>query len=136
MTNLINLQIRRVHAWAPANSRDWFISPQDIIRMGRSYQNDKIWFHPEDAISTKLWADKLRSENARMYCKDKLDPPPPGSSLEQNTYLLCIQTAFQSDAFRRLGGYFIGIDGTHSITIYEGLQLFTIIVRDRWGHGE
>ena len=128
--------MRRICAWAPVDSRDRFISPQDIAQMGRSYHNDKIWYHPEDAISTKLWVDKRRSENARIYCKDKLDLPPPGSSLEQDTYLLCIQTPFQLDAFRRLGRYFIGIDGTHSITIYQGLQLFTIIVRDRWGHGE
>jgi hypothetical protein len=104
--------------------------------MGRSYHNDKIWYHPEDVISTKLWVDKIRSENVQVYCKDKLDLPHPGSSLEQDTYLLCIQTPFQLDAFWRLGGYFIGIDGMHSITIYEGLQLFTIIVRDLWGHGE
>ena len=44
--------------------------------------------------------------------------------------------AEQRQHYRRLGDYFIGIDATHNITIYEGLQLFTIIARDRWGHGE
>ena len=134
--NLINLQIRRIRAWAPDGSRDRFISPQDITRMGRLLANDKICLHPEDAISLQMWADKLRSENARIFHKNKVDPPPPGSSLQQEDFVLCIQTPFQLDAFRRLGDYFIGIDATHNITIYEGLQLFTIIARDRWGHGE
>ena len=92
--------------------------------------------HPEDAISTQIWADKLRSENARVFHKNKLDLPPPDSSLQQDEFVMCIQTPFQLDAFRRLGDYFIGIDATHNITIYEGLQLFTVIARDRWGHGE
>ena len=128
--------MRRIHAWAPHGSRDRFISPQDITRLGRLLTNDKIRLHPEDAIFTQIWADKLRSENARIFHKNKVDPPPPGSSLQQEDFVLCIQTPFQLDAFRRLGDYFIGIDATHNITIYEGLQLFTIIARDRWGHGE
>ena len=136
MTHLINLQMRRIHAWAPDGSRDRFISPQDIARLGRLQTNDKIRLHPEDVISTQIWADKIRSENARIFHKNKLEPPPPGSSLQQDAFVMCIQTPFQLDAFRRLGDNFIGIDGTHSITIYEGLQLFTIITRDRWGHGE
>jgi hypothetical protein len=136
MTDLTDLQIHRIHAQAPDGSRDRFISPHDIARLGRSFENDKIWLHQEDAISTQMWADKLRSENARIFHKNKLDLPPPGSSLEQDAFVLCIQTPFQLDAFRHLGDSFIGIDATHNVTIYEGLQLFTIIARDRWGHGE
>ena len=128
--------MRRIHAWAPDGSRDRFISPQDITRLARLLTNDKIRMHPEDAISTQIWADKLRSENVTIFHKNKLDSPPPGSSLQQDEFVMCIQTPFQLDAFRRLGDYFIGIDATHNITIYEGLQLFTIIARDRWGHGE
>lgn len=40
------------------------------------------------------------------------------------------------DAFRRLGDGFIGIDATHNTTQYQDLLLFTIVARDRWGHGE
>ena len=38
--------------------------------------------------------------------------------------------------FRRLGNGFIGIDGTHNITQYEGMELYTMIARDRWGQGK
>ena len=127
--------MRRIRAWAPDGSRDRYISPQDISRLGRLLTNDKIRLHPEDAISTQIWADKFRSENARIFHKNKVDLPPQGSSLQQEEFILCIQTPFQLDAFRRLGDYFIGIDATHNVTMYERLQLFTIIARDRWGHG-
>ena len=29
----------------------------------------------------------------------------------------------------------MGIDATHNTTQYEGVSLFTVIVRDAWGHG-
>jgi hypothetical protein len=92
--------------------------------------------HPEDAISSKLWVDKLKEENVFAFYKDKLDPPPPESRLQPDALVLCIQTSFQLDTFRRLGHGFIGIDATHNVTQYEDLLLFTIIARDHWGHGE
>lgn len=104
--------------------------------MARYHENDKICLHPEDAISIRLWVDKLKSKNAQIFYKDKIDLPPPGSTLHQDVFVLCIQTAFQVDAFRRLGGGFIGIDATHNITNYQDLLLFTIVARDRWGHGK
>ena len=49
---------------------------------------------------------------------------------------MVIQTRFQSDAFRRLGSRFLGIDGTHNTTCYSGVQLITLMARDNWGHGK
>ena len=69
ITNLTHLQIRKIHDWAPHGSRDHFISPQEVARMGRSIENDKICLHPEDAISTKVWVDKLKSDNTRTFTK-------------------------------------------------------------------
>jgi hypothetical protein len=128
--------MRRIHDWAPDGSRDRFISPQDIARMARYHDNDKICLHPEDAISIRLWIDKLKSDNAQIFYKDKIDPPPRDSTLHEDVFVICFQTAFQVDAFRRLGGGFIGIDATHNITYYQDLLLFTIVARDRWGHGK
>jgi hypothetical protein len=34
------------------------------------------------------------------------------------------------------GKNFAGIDATHNTTQYENVSLFTVMVRDRWGHGE
>jgi hypothetical protein len=128
--------VRAVRDSAPDGSRDRFIAPKDVNRMARALDDEKIRLHPEDAISTKLWVDRLKADNALVFYKDKIGLPPPDSRLDQDLFILCIQTEFQLDAFRRLGNGFIGIDATHNITQYQDLLLFTIIARDHWGHGE
>jgi len=108
---------------------------QDICWMAHAVKEEDIRLHEEDGISTKLWVDRLKVTNIHSFYKDKLDPSPSGSRLQGDDIILCIQTAFQADVFRRLGNGFIGIDVTHNITQYRDFLLFTIIARDQWGHG-
>jgi len=70
-----------------------------------------------------------------VFLKDKIAPLPPGSDLDPEAYVLCMQTPFQLDTFWCLGNGFIGVNVTHNVTHYWDFLLFTIIVRDRWGHG-
>ena len=86
--------------------------------MARALDNEKIRLHPGDAISTRLWLDRFKADNALVFYKDKIGLPPPDSRLDQDLFILCIQTEFQLDAFRRLGNGFIEIDATHNITQY------------------
>ena len=104
--------------------------------MGRSLLKNKICLHQEDAISIKLWIDKIKEEDALIFYKDRLDPAPKGSELQDQAFVICIQTGFRMNAFRSLGDFFIGIDATHNVTQYENYLLFIIIARDKWGHGE
>jgi hypothetical protein len=127
--------VRVVQNSAPDGTRDRFICLRDVSRMARALEDELIRLDSEDAISSKLWVDRLKGENVNIFYKDKLDPSPPASKLQGDTFMLCIQTPFQMDAFRRLGNGFNGIDATHNITHYNGMLLFTIIVRDQWGHG-
>ena len=92
--------------------------------------------HPDDAILTKVMINNLSSAGTLIFYKDKQDRAPIDSRLPEDAFILCIQTSFQLDAFRRLGSAFIGIDATHNVTQYQNLLLFTIIARDRWGHGK
>ena len=109
---------------------------RDVSQMSRVVEQETICLHPEDAISIRLWMDRLKKDNMNVFYKDKLTPPPPASRLQGDTFILCVQTPFQIDAFRRLGdGGFIGIDATHNVTHFRDVLLFTIIARDRWGHG-
>jgi hypothetical protein len=133
--DLIQSQVRDIWDSAPDGSQDRFISLQDVCQMARAVEEEDIRLHEEDGISTKLWVDRLKATNIHSFYKDKLDPPPSGSRLQGEDIILCIQTAFQADAFRRLGNGFIGIDATHNITQYRDFLLFTIVARDRWGHG-
>ena len=81
-------------------------------------------------ISTKLWVECYKSENIFIFYKDKLDPPPSESGVDQDTFILCIQAPFQMEAFWHLGNGFIGIDTTHNTTQYKEMLLFTIMARD------
>jgi hypothetical protein len=103
--------------------------------MARIIEEEKIRLHNEDGVSTRLWMDRLKAENICVFLKDKITPSPPGSNLDEDTFVMCLQTPFQMDAFRRLGNGFIGIDATHNITQYQNFLLFTIVARDRWGRG-
>ncbi len=121
---------------APDGSRDQLICLEEVNRLSQVVENQRIRLHPHDAISTKLLLEQLSSTGALTFCKDKQDRAPINSRLPADAFVLCIQTSFQLDAFRRLGHGFIGIDATHNVTQYQGLLLFTIIARDHWGHGK
>ncbi len=114
---------------------DYHMTMHDISRLHQIIENDKIHLDDNNAISVRLWVTKLRQCGAEAVLKDKRDPPPPGSGLSQNSFVLCIQPKFQMDRFHALGSDFLSIDATHNTTQYAGVQLFTLIVRDLWGHG-
>ena len=119
----------------PDGSHDRFVALADISRSARVLEEETVRLHPEDAISTKLWVEKMKEKNVSIFFKSKIDPPPEDSGLQEDVFMLCMQTAFQMDAFRRLGNGFIGIDATHNTTQYQNLQLYTVIARDRWARG-
>jgi hypothetical protein len=98
-------------------------------------EEEKICLHNKDGVLMRLWMDRLKAENICVFLKDKITPSPPGSNLDKNTFVMCLQTPFQMDAFQCLGNGFIGIDATHNIMQYQKFLLFTIVARDRWGHG-
>jgi hypothetical protein len=95
----------------------------------------KVRLHKKDVISVNLWIDWLKEQNTLVFIKDKITPPPSGLDLDSEAYLLYMQTPFQLDAFWHLGKGFIRIDATHNVTHYEDFLLFTIVMKDQWGHG-
>ncbi len=106
----------------------------DISCLRQIVENEEICLDDNDAISVRLWVTKLWQCGAGAVLKDKTDPPPPESRLSQDSFVLCIQTEFQRDHFHMLGSDFLSIDATHNATQYTGVQPFTLIVRDLWGH--
>jgi hypothetical protein len=97
--------------------------------------DEKIQLDDNNVISLRLWVLRLQQDGAVCFLKDNIDPSPPESGLSQDSFVLCIQTKFQRDCFLALGSDFVSIDATHNTTMYEELQLFTLLVRDLWGHG-
>jgi hypothetical protein len=118
------------------SSRDRYIALSDVNCLAQAFERETKQLHSEDIISTKLWIERYKSGNISIFYKDKLNSSPPGSGLDRDIFVLCIQAPFQLEAFRRLGNGFIGIDATHNITHYKEMLLFTIMARDNWGHGK
>ena len=117
------------------NSRDYHITTRDVMRFHRIVENTEIRHDENDAVSIRVWVALIQQDGGEAILKDKLDPPPVGSGLDPDTFVLCIQTNFQKEQFQRLGSNFVSIDATHNTTHYLELSLFTLIVRDPWGHG-
>ena len=107
----------------------------EICRIRKEVQRADIRLDANDAHSTRIWVDKLQSQGDFVYYKNKWDPPPEGSDLANNLFALCIQSKFQKEAYERLGDGFLGIYVTHNVTQYKGIQLFTLMAWDNWGHG-
>jgi hypothetical protein len=117
------------------DNRDYHITTRDIVRLHRIVENREIRYDDNDAISLQVWITQIQQDGGEVILKDKLDPSPPGSGLSPNVFVLCIQTKFQMDQFKKLGPNFVSIDATHNTNEYIGLNLFTVVVRDFWGHG-
>jgi hypothetical protein len=128
-------QQKRVRESCTQSNHDYYIMTRDITRLRRIVENEEIRHDDNDAISVRVWATRLQQDGGEATLKDRLDPPPPGSGLSPDSFVLCIQTQFQKEQFQMLGSHFLSIDATHNTTQYAGLQLFTLLVRDMWGHG-
>src|ERR1700761_5679325 len=120
---------------APDGSCNKFADFRDVSHATHVLDAETIQLHPEDVISLRLWVERFREENIRVFYKDKIDPSPPDLPMHEDHLIVFLQTQFQLDAFRRLGSRFIGIDATHNTTIYPDMMLYTVIMRDEWGHG-
>ena len=114
---------------------NYYITMCDINHDCWIVVDEKICLDNNDVILLQLWVLWLHQDGAVCVLKDKIDPAPPGSGLSQDSFILCIQTKIQRDCFLALGSDFVSIDATHNTTQYKGLQLFTLLGRDLWGHG-
>ena len=123
-------QVQHVKNSVPIGSRDRYITLNNVNHLAQALEQETKQLHTEDIISTKLWVDHYKSGNISIFYKDKLDSPSPGSGVDQDTFVLCIQAPFQMEAFQHLGDGFIGIDATHNIMQHKKMLLFTIMARD------
>jgi hypothetical protein len=134
--------------------RDEYVTAQDVRRIQvcnhvryrktalsltiqkRELEAAEIRLHPKDGNSVLCWVEQLLNEDALLAFKASADPVPEGSTLAADSFVLIIQTNYQKEVFQMLGNSFMGIDATHNTTHYENFNLFTLIVRDKWGHGK
>jgi hypothetical protein len=117
-------------------ARTEFIELRDIRRIEKDIEAEAVRLHPDDGQSILKWVERLKAKGYLLGFKSKTDPAPPGSGLAPDLFLLMIQTDWQRSMFAKYGEKLVCIDATHNVTMYENLNLTTLVVRDRWGHGK
>src|SRR6266571_8786740 len=128
------VQLKRICKSCKQMDCDYYITMCDISCYCRIVEDIEICLDDNDVILLHLWVLWLQEGGAKCFLKDRKDPPPPKSG-SSDSFVLCIQNKFQKSHFCALGTNFMSIDATHNTTQYAGLQLFTLLVRDLWGHG-
>ncbi|KAK6971284.1 hypothetical protein R3P38DRAFT_3242736 [Favolaschia claudopus] len=108
-------------------SRNDFIQLQDIRRIEKAIEAESIRLHSGDGESTLLWVERLRAQGMLLGFKAKSQPPPADSGLEPDVFILMVQTKWQKQKFEQYGRELVCIDATHNTTIYENLNLTTLL---------
>lgn len=97
---------------------------------------ESIRLDKDDGESVFEWVEKLRETGEILAFKSSTGAIPEGSTLAKDSFVLVIQTDYQKEMYRKWGNNFMGIDATHNTTHYDKMSLFTMMVRDPWGHGK
>ncbi|KAJ7191589.1 hypothetical protein GGX14DRAFT_407102 [Mycena pura] len=116
-------------------ARTEFIQLRDIRHIERDIEAKTVQLHPDDGQSTIRWVKILRIKGHLLGFKLKTDLPPPNSNLAPDVFTLMIQTDWQRRMFYKYGGALLCIDATHNVSMYENLNLTSLVVRDKWAHG-
>lgn len=116
--------------------RNEAITLADIRRIEKNIEAENIRLDQDDGRSTFAWAENLHEKGHLLGFKSVSCPVPSGSGLASDTFCLMVQTDWQRTMFDEHGKNLMCIDATHNTTMYENLNLTTLIVRDKWGHGE
>lgn len=85
-----------------------------------------------DAVSVHRWVAKLRKLDCIL---DYHQAGDPHDSIDSEDFSLIIQTPWQRRIFAETGEYVLCMDGTHNTQVY-GYTLFTLLSRDKYGHGQ
>jgi MULE transposase domain len=78
----------------------------------------------------------LAKTDSVLLFKGVTDPPPDGSRVEADVFVLIIQSKWQREVWKSIGQNYLGTDGTHNVTKYEKTNLYTIMGRDEFGRGK
>ena len=109
---------------------------KDIANIERAFGLQGNVKHKDDATSVAAWVMEMAD---RGDCNPVLLYKPQGkisslTGIEDNDFILVIQTPLQAAMLKEFGNGIILIDSTHGTTGYD-FQLITIVVVDELGEG-
>lgn len=127
--NLGNLKVE-------GTQRSEFCTRAVVRRIEKRIEEETIRLATQDGESVLRWVNVLQARGHYILIKTSNNEPPPNSNLNKDVFILIIQMKYQQECWKKHGHCFAGIDAMHSTTHYENMSLFTLLVRDRWGHGK
>ena len=70
-----------------------------------------------------------------LYFKPADKEAEANEKIAKNAFVLILQSEWQRKVWNEIGAHYLGTDGTHNVTQYESLILYSLLGRDEWGKG-
>ena len=81
----------------------------DILNQ-RGIEAEKIRLARDDGQSVLLWVDQLCKDGDLLAFKSSADAVPKDSGLDEDAFVLAMQTPYQREVFEKYGHAFAGLD--------------------------
>ena len=120
-----------------AVSRKHFLAKSDIRNIRMKVDDRIIKRHEEDATSVTMMVAELRQEsfNPILIFKPQGEKDEAYTDLQEECFVLVLQTEFQMELYRNYASTIVCIDSTHGTNQYR-FKLISAIVPDDQGKGK
>jgi len=115
--------------------RDHLTSRKDLHNIKLQYNLNLIQKDSDDAKSVLLWVSEMQAADFNpVLCFKSQGDPSTYTGVEDNDFLLGIQTEFHKEMFENHAMKLICVDATHGTNSYD-FQLITVMVVDDFDQG-
>lgn len=118
-------------------NRQHLTTRKDLHNIKQQYNIEGIIRHANDLSSVTAWVEEMRAMQYNpilVFKKKGQKQPPEMDNVSDDDFILCIQTEFQRDMFKKFGSSVICIDSTHGTNLYD-FTLTALLVVDEYGEG-
>lgn len=120
-----------------AVSRKHFLAKSDIRNIRAKLDDTLIKRHEDDATSVTMMVAELSQEsfNPILIFKPQGRKNEIYNDLQEDTFVLVVQTEFQMELYRKYASKIVCIDSTHGTNQYR-FKLISVLVPDDQGKGK
>ena len=116
-------------------NRDHLITRSDLHNIKQQYYINCMQRANDDADSVLFWVQEMQYEEfSPVLCFKRQGEKSSYKDIEENDFLLGLQTQFQKEMFETHASKLICVDATHGTTTYD-FQLVTVLVIDGYNEG-
>ena len=109
--------------------RDSLLTRKDIYNIKHQYNISQSQKHKDDGQSVDLWVKQFEDDenNPIVFYKPQNSQH---DTLQDDDFLLCVQTKFQKEMMLKHGSSIICVDSTHGTTQYDFLLISLLVLDD------